>query len=212
MGHCKSLPKDVTGIEDCPGVESVFPTVEEEEVDEEEEEEVGPSICRVLTEEDFGHLMENKTALVYLMQLKTLANKKVDSICKVKECGEGIEISIKHVGSAVYLKWICRNTHIADKWCSQPILNRGLHGGDLMFASSILFSGNNFNKMELFAKFLQMGFPSQSSFTRLQRQYLVPSVDELWSQKQEELIAELFFLVTAGWIFQVTVHNSVHIL
>ena len=60
-----------------------------------------------------------------------------------------------------------------------------------MIASSILFSGNNFNKMELFAKFLQMGFPSQSSFTRLQRRYLVPSVDHLWSQKQEELIAEL---------------------
>lgn len=59
-----------------------------------------------------------------------------------------------------------------------------------MIASSILFSGNNFNKMELFAKFLQMGFPSQSSFTRLQRRHLVPSVDHLWSQKQEEL-AEL---------------------
>jgi hypothetical protein len=60
-----------------------------------------------------------------------------------------------------------------------------------MISSSILFSGINFNKMELFAKFLKMGFPSQSSFTRLLRRYLVPSVDHLWSQKQEELTVEL---------------------
>jgi hypothetical protein len=70
-------------------------------------------------------------------------------------------------------------------------LNKGLHGGDLMIASSILFSGNNFKKMELFANFLKMGFPSQSSFIRLQRRYLVPSVDHLWSEKQQELTVEL---------------------
>lgn len=60
-----------------------------------------------------------------------------------------------------------------------------------MIASSILFSGNNFTKMELFAKFLQMGFPSQSSFTRLQRRYLVTSVNDFWAEKQEEMVMEL---------------------
>lgn len=86
---------------------------------------------------------------------------------------------------------MCSNSHVADKWCSQPVLSRGLHGGDLMIASSILFSGNNFNKMELFAKFLQTGFPSQSSFTRLQRRYLVTSVNDFWAEKQEEMVMEL---------------------
>lgn len=80
---------------------------------------------------------------------------------------------------------------MADKWCSQPVLSRRLHGGDLMIASSFLFSGNNFNKMELFAKFLQMGFPSQSSFTCLQRRYLVTSVNDFWAEKQEEMVMEL---------------------
>ena len=83
---------------------------------------------------------------------------------------------------------ICPNSHVAEKWCSQPVLNRGLHGGDLMISSAILFSGNNFNKMELFAKFMQMGFPNQSSFTRLQRRYLVPAVDQLWDEKQMEMV------------------------
>lgn len=71
------------------------------------------------------------------------------------------------------------------------MFNRGLHGGDLLISSAILFSGNNFNKIELFAKILQMGFPSQSSFTKLQRRYLVPAVDDLWKEKQAEMDAEL---------------------
>lgn len=86
---------------------------------------------------------------------------------------------------------MCSNSHVADKWCSQPVLSRGLHGGDLMIASSILFSGNNFNKMELFAKSLQIEFPSQSSFTRLKRRYLVTSVNDFWAEKQEEMVMEL---------------------
>lgn len=71
------------------------------------------------------------------------------------------------------------------------MLNRGLHGGDLLISSAILFSGNNFNKIELFAKILHMGFPSQSSFTKLQRKYLVPAVDDLWEEKQGEMTAEM---------------------
>ncbi|XP_022339797.1 uncharacterized protein LOC111134747 [Crassostrea virginica] len=186
-------PKDVTGIEDRPCMETVLPSEEEKEEDEIEEtdEDPGPFISRVLCRDDFVNILENKTTLVYLNQLIALAKKKVDSVCKVKGCGQVLDIQLNHVGSAVYLKWICPNSHVAEKWCSQPVLNRGLHGGDLMISSAILFSGNNFNKMELFAKFMQMGFPNQSSFTRLQRRYLVPAVDQLWDEKQMEMVEEM---------------------
>lgn len=83
-----------------------------------------------------------------------------------------------------FLFQICCNSHEAEKWCSQPVLNRGLHAGDLMLSASILFSGNNFSKIELFARFLKLAFPGQSTFTRLQKRYLVPAVDELWTAKQ----------------------------
>uniref|UniRef100_A0A8W8M4P9 Uncharacterized protein n=1 Tax=Magallana gigas TaxID=29159 RepID=A0A8W8M4P9_MAGGI len=185
-------PRDVTGIEDCPCEEAVFPREDddEEEVDN-EEAEIGPSICRVLCPDDFDQLLDSHTALVYLQQLKALAMKKVDPLCKIKGCGGVLDIGIKHIGSAVYLKWICPNSHVAETWCSQPVLNRGLHSGDLLISSAILFSGNNFNKIELFAKILHMGFPSQSSFTKLQRKYLVPAVDDLWEEKQGEMTAEM---------------------
>lgn len=56
---------------------------------------------------------------------------------------------------------------------------------------SILFSGNNFSKIELFARFLKLAFPGQSTFTRLQTRYLVPAVDELWTAKQTTIVEEL---------------------
>lgn len=36
-----------------------------------------------------------------------------------------------------------------------------------------------------------MGLPSQSSFTRRQRRYLVTSVNDFWAEKQEEMVIEL---------------------
>lgn len=78
---------------------------DEEEVDN-EEAEIGPSICRVLCPDDFDQLLDSHTALVYLQQLKALAMKKVDPLCKIKGCGGVLDIGIKHIGSAVYLKWV----------------------------------------------------------------------------------------------------------
>lgn len=100
-------PRDVTGIEDCPCEEAVFPREDddEEEVDN-EEAEIGPSICRVLCPDDYDQLLDSHTALVYLQQLKALAMKKVDPLCKIKGCGGVLDIGIKHIGSAVYLKWV----------------------------------------------------------------------------------------------------------
>uniref|UniRef100_K1QRS2 DUF659 domain-containing protein n=1 Tax=Magallana gigas TaxID=29159 RepID=K1QRS2_MAGGI len=60
-----------------------------------------------------------------------------------------------------------------------------------MLSASILFSGNNFSKIELFARFLKLAFPGQSTFTRLQKRYLVPAVDELWTAKQTTIVEEL---------------------
>lgn len=53
-----------------------------------------------------------------------------------------------------------------------------------------------------------MGFPSQSSFTKLQRKYLVPAVDDLWEEKQGEMTAEMadkdFLVHVFIYIFVVT--------
>ena len=80
---------------------------------------------------------------------------------------------------------MCTKKHIKHRWCSQPLLNMGLHSGDLMLSAAILSSGNNFSKVALMARFMKLHFPSQSSFTRMQRTYLVPAIDETWEEHLE---------------------------
>ncbi|CAC5426195.1 unnamed protein product [Mytilus coruscus] len=46
---------------------------------------------------------------------------------------------------------VCPNGHIVHKWCSQPILNRGMHSGDMIIAASVVLSGSNFQKISMFA-------------------------------------------------------------
>ena len=85
---------------------------------------------------------------------------------------------------------VCTNEHINHRWCSQPLLNMRMHAGDLMLASSILISGNNFQKISTLAKCLKLPFLSSSTFHRIQGTYLVPSIDRFWMQHQEDVLSE----------------------
>lgn len=70
------------------------------------------------------------------------------------------------------------------------LLNRGLHSTDALLSTAIIASGNNFQKMAMFAKFLKLPFPSQSSFGKLQRTYVLPSIDQIWETHQNEILTE----------------------
>ncbi|CAC5419719.1 unnamed protein product [Mytilus coruscus] len=65
-----------------------------------------------------------------------------------------------------------------------------MHAGDLVFASVILLSGNNFQKTTTLAKFMKLSFLSSSTFHRIQKTYLVPSIDRFWIQKQDDTLRE----------------------
>jgi hypothetical protein len=60
-----------------------------------------------------------------------------------------------------------------------------------MFASAILLSGSNFKKISMFSKFLQLPILSQTTFNKIQRTYLVPSIDQYWVEHQDGIL-ELF--------------------
>lgn len=77
------------------------------------------------------------------------------------------------------------------QWCSQPVLNRGMHLGDLMLSSSILLSGSNFQKVSMMAKFMKFPFISKHSFYKIQRTYLIPAVDEFWTEHQESVFDQV---------------------
>jgi hypothetical protein len=63
-----------------------------------------------------------------------------------------------------------------------------MHSGDLLLASAILLSGNNFRKVELLSRFLRLPMFSSTTFHKIQRTYLVPTIDDFWFDQQRDTI------------------------
>ncbi|VDI75070.1 Hypothetical predicted protein [Mytilus galloprovincialis] len=51
----------------------------------------------------------------------------------------------------------------------------------------LLQSGSYYQKINLFAKFLKLPIPSSVSYLKMQRTYLIPTIDEIWKKEQNEL-------------------------
>ena len=70
-------------------------------------------------------------------------------------------------GSCLLIKWGCPSgKHQQGIWSSQPRLE-GMYAGNLLIPTCLLFSGNNYAKVALMARFLNLGFVGQSNFYRL---------------------------------------------
>ncbi|KAK5909301.1 hypothetical protein CesoFtcFv8_003245 [Champsocephalus esox] len=98
------------------------------------------------------------------------------------------EVSVKSRGTAAIVEWMCLHGHTVWKGCSQPTLKDGMLVGDFVLASSILLSGNNFAKMSLLFRFMNMGMVERPSFFRIQHSYCVDSIKDFWNQKRAKLI------------------------
>jgi hypothetical protein len=97
---------------------------------------------------------------------------------------------------------ICSVGHVAHKWCSQPNLNSGVKLGNLLFSTSLLLSGNNYQKLALFYKFMNIRAPHASFHTRVQAHYTSPAVSQYWCDLQQLAISDLVSkeVVVAGKI------------
>lgn len=189
-------PNNMFGLTEVNMEEEEFGAEETEDAGEAEDEQEtqgnrGSGITKIKDEEDIHLLTSDKTCLVYQKCILKLASCNVGNSCKVKGCTSPVSHRTENIGSALYIFWECSNKHEVHRWCSQPVLNRRLHGGDLLIASAILSSGNNFAKCALFAKFLKLYFPSNSKFTAIQRNYLVPTIDAFYKEQQQEIFENL---------------------
>ena len=61
----------------------------------------------------------------------------------------------------------------------------------VLLASSVLVSGNNFEKISLLAKSMNLHYVSSTTFGRIQSLYAVPSIRDLWN-KMKEVIWKVF--------------------
>ena len=93
------------------------------------------------------------------------------------------------VGTGVIITWSCPKGH-SGKFYSSYDCN-GIQASNLQTAAAILFSGNNFSKLQLFAHFLGLSFISSSTFFRYQRLYCVPVINNWWAWQQGVVTSEL---------------------
>ncbi|XP_052260955.1 uncharacterized protein LOC127865098 [Dreissena polymorpha] len=88
-----------------------------------------PGIQRLKTEADSVHLIGSAVCFAYVSAILSLTRIKVMS-CSLTGCTDPTNICVTDyiIGSALYLKWVCGGSHILNRWCAQPVLNRRLHG------------------------------------------------------------------------------------
>ena len=71
-------------------------------------------------------------------------------------------------------------------WSSSSVLGekRGqkIYVSSVLLASSVLVSGNNFEKVSLLAKSMNLHYVSSTTFGRIQSLYAVPSIRDLWNK------------------------------
>ena len=126
-----------------------------------------------------------KTFVCNISKLEELFN-----FCMDKGCNMPItEVFEKFVGCALEIRWRCKAGHCGD-WVSSKMVNR-VYVNNIHTAASILFTGNSFCKISLFAKSLQLPFISSSTFLNYQRKYLAPQVHHLWKSVQESMFEVL---------------------
>ncbi|CAM4574040.1 unnamed protein product [Leuciscus chuanchicus] len=154
--------------------------------------------AKVMVEDDIiGH----PASIAYHDSLKQLAEYLLlpVSMCSAKdpnrkaECRAPapFEINVRSRGTAAVVEWMCPRGHTVWKWASQPILKYGMLAGDFMLSSNILLSGNNYAKISLLLKFMNMGMVERSTFFRIQDSYCVDTIKEFWDEKRAAVITQL---------------------
>ena len=125
-------------------------------------------------------------------------NKIVDLFerqCPEVGCNGMRKVIDKKVEAGVLLiKNQCSKGH-GGVWSSSSVLGekRGqkMYVSSVLLASSVLVSGNNFEKVCLLAKSMNLSFVSSTTFSRIQSLYALPSIGDLWS-KMKEVIWKVF--------------------
>ncbi|XP_041952905.1 uncharacterized protein LOC121712884 isoform X3 [Alosa sapidissima] len=67
----------------------------------------------------------------------------------------------------------------------------GMLAGDFMLSANILISGNNYSKIALLFKFMNMGMVGRNTYFTIQDVYCIDTIKKFWMEKRAELIVGL---------------------
>jgi hypothetical protein len=111
------------------------------------------------------------------------------SRCQIPGCVQSPTVNHHFNGTTLIVNCSCSSGH-NHRFTSSHYVN-GIYANDIQAAASLLFSGNNFAKIQRLAKFFGLAFLSKSTYYRLQHIYLIPTVNEWWCWMREQLLQEL---------------------
>uniref|UniRef100_A0A8C6TDK7 Uncharacterized protein n=1 Tax=Neogobius melanostomus TaxID=47308 RepID=A0A8C6TDK7_9GOBI len=157
-----------------------------------------PKEDRVVVESD---LINQQACIAYnksLLQMATFLQLPLTK-CHYSDRSTGTEcdgrppFSVKaHPrGTAVILEWFCPHGHKLWSWNSQPKLKHGMQGGDFMLSTNILLSGNNFSKIALLFKFMNICMVASTTFYAVQGAYCLTTIKQFWEEKRTAIINRL---------------------
>ena len=122
---------------------------------------------------------------------------------KIGCTGQRKVVDRKVEGGVLLITHTCSQGHNA-VWSSSSVLRekRGqkIYVSTVLLASSVLVSGNNFEKVSLLARSMNLQYVSITTFSRIQSLYSLSSIRELWN-KMKEIIWKVFendLLVVCG--------------
>ena len=112
------------------------------------------------------------------------------SFCMDRECNMPLdEVKERYVGCVLEIRWRCKAGHVGE-WQGSEAVNR-VYINNIQCAAALLFSGNNFAKLSLFAKCLHLAFFSATTYHLYQKNYLATQIHSWWSEMQNEMFANL---------------------
>lgn len=114
--------------------------------------------------------------------------QQLGGMCKHPGCIFDTTVDYTLCGTSAMIRWKCPAGHIG-RFCTSGEVNNVL-SNNLQAAAAVLLCGNNFAKIERFAQFWGLSFISPSTFSRVQKLYCIPAIDEWWQWMRAELIDE----------------------
>ncbi|XP_069135269.1 uncharacterized protein [Argopecten irradians] len=122
-----------------------------------------------------------KKSICFQSALLELASIRIPTNCQRKACGAEISVRCRYVGCAIQMKWTCSNGHHVHTWDSQPRIKK-VYAGNFLLSAAILISGNNFAKVALLAKFLNLAMIGITSHHRVQRVFTAPVINNYFEE------------------------------
>ena len=103
-----------------------------------------------------------------------------------RSCGQEVELNTSVRGTLLVVNDTCPDGHVLS-WQSQPLIN-DMGAGNLLVAAAILFCGLTFTGISNLAKLLNLAMFSESTFYRLQREYLFPVIHINYIMQQDAVL------------------------